>query len=399
MAELVVPDERFSCQSCGRCCTMWTITVDEARVEQLRKHDWGGPDPFLRRRGEGDAYRLRMIDGPRGRRCVFLDESNRCRVHARLGYNAKPEGCKAFPLHAATVAGKTHLRLSFYCPSVCGGEGKRLSEQMGWVKATVKAAGDVARRAPLQLDDELELTSGDLEAIEAALLALLQRREASAADRLAAGSALLDRLARETHARGKSALRPTLQQAESAELTALAAEGRQGGAASRAGPVLSLFLGADCGPSSWARLGHFFGVRLFQIGLGRLRSRLVSARASRGAIRRVRLEGEDALLTRYLVHKLRARRCVSGELTLRAGYNLLVVAYAVANILARLRAATDHRASCSVDDLAAAVQAADLLVVEHTTLYQGSLVGALTDTVLTQDKLCASLLARLGESS
>jgi Fe-S-cluster containining protein len=397
MAELVVPDERFSCQSCGRCCTMWTITVDQAKVEQLRKHDWGVSDPFLRRRGEGDAYRVRMVDGPRGRRCFFLDEDNRCRIHTRLGYTAKPEGCKAFPLHAATVGGKTHVRLSFYCPAACAGEGKRLSEQLGWVKATVKAAGDVTRKAPLKLDEELELTVGDLEAIEDALLELLQRRGASVADRLAAGSALLDRLAHEVHERGKSALRPTLSQAAETELAAIAAEGRQGGSASRAGPVLSLFLGADCGPSSLARIGHFFGVRLFQVGLGRLRSRLVGARASRGAIRSARLDVgiEDALLPRYLVHKLRARRCVSGELTLRAGYNLLAVAYAVANLLARLQAASRHT-SCGLAELAAGIQAADLLVVEHTTLYQGSLVGALTDTVLMQDKLCASLLARLG---
>ena len=32
-----VPDERFTCQSCGRCCTRWTITVDAAKVAQLQE--------------------------------------------------------------------------------------------------------------------------------------------------------------------------------------------------------------------------------------------------------------------------------------------------------------------------------------------------------------------------
>lgn len=175
MAErIIVPDERFSCQSCGRCCTMWTITVDEARAESLRKHDWGTSlDPFVRRRGEtgSDPYRIRMVRG----RCLFLDEERRCRIHGRLGYNAKPEGCKAFPLHVATVGGATLARLSFYCPAVTAGEGKRLAEQMGWVKATVKSAGEVTRKAPLQLHEELEITVSDLEAIEPVLLNVLGR--------------------------------------------------------------------------------------------------------------------------------------------------------------------------------------------------------------------------------
>jgi Fe-S-cluster containining protein len=392
---IIVPDERFSCQSCGRCCTMWTITVDEAKAESLRKHDWKtAVDPFVRRHGDGDPYRTRMVGG----RCFFLDEQRRCRIHDKLGYNAKPEGCKAFPLHVATVGGKTFARLSFYCPAVTAGEGKRLADQMGWVKATIKAAGEVTRQAPLQLTENLEITVADLEAIEALLLALLGRHELSVADRLAAGSALLDRLAVETSARGKSALAPTLRQAEQDGPPALAAEGRAGGSAARAGPLLSLYLGADCAPSSLARLGHFFGVRLFNVGLGRLSSRLIGARSSRRAIRAVTLTspgGGDELLTRYLTHKLRARRTLCGDLPLRSGYNLLVAAYGVCNLLARLRAAAEERAECSEEDIRLAVQAADLLVVEHTTLYQGSVIATLTDSVLAQERLCASILARL----
>jgi hypothetical protein len=104
----------------------------------------------------------------------------------------------------------------------------------------------------------------------------------------------------------------------------------------------------------------------------------------------------DELLTRYLTHKLRARRTLCGELTLRSGYNLLVAAYGVCVLLARLRAAAAGRAECSEEDLRLAVQAADLLVVEHTTLYQGSVIATLTDSVLAQERLCASILARLG---
>ncbi len=391
-----IPEARFSCSSCGRCCTMWTITVDEAKVAQLRKHDWGG-DPFVARRGEGDAFRVRMVGG----RCFFLDEEQRCRIHSTLGYEAKPEGCKAFPLHVARVAGETTLRLSYYCPAACAGEGKRLADQGRWVKATVKTAGDVERKRPLELVPDLELGGRDLDAIEEALGALLETHELALADRLAAGAALLARLTTAVRRGGKGAFAGALREARATAPAALASEGRAGGSASRAGPVLSLFLGQDCAPGAFSRLGHFLGVRAFNLGLARLRSHLLGgARASAGALRRVAFdpplpEGGEALLTRYLTHKLRARRVVSGELTLVAGWNLLCAAYGVIRVLSRLRAAAGGRSACEAADLAAAVQAADLLVVEHTTLYQGTIVGALTDTVLAGEGLCASILARL----
>jgi len=392
-----IPDERFTCQSCGRCCTMWTITVDAAKVEALRKHDWGIPgDPFLPQRGAGDPYRIRMQGG----RCVFLDEEQRCRIHQKLGYAAKPEGCKAFPLHAAQIAGETYLRLSFYCPAVTAGEGKRLVDQNKWLKETVRAAGEIQRKGPLLLDEGIELSPRDLDAIEGALATLLEAEDAPVQDRLAAGAALIARLRAAVGERGKGALLPGLEAARRDGLPALAEQGRSGGSPARAGPVLALFLGQDCAPGGLSRLGHFLGVRLANLGLCRLRSQLVGAKASYRAIRALAFdpplpEAGAALLRRYLLHKLRARRTLTGELTLASGFNLLCAAYGVASVLARLRAAAAGRSACEETDLRVAIQAADLLVVEHTTLYHGTLVGTLTDTVLAQEQLCASLLARL----
>lgn len=392
--EINVPAERYSCQSCGRCCTMWTITVDESRAEQLRRTDWGGGDPFIRRRGEGDEYCIRMVQG----RCFFLDRKNRCRIHNQVGYESKPEGCKAFPLHVTQVAGETHVRLSFYCPAVTAQKGKRLQDQMKWVRKTVKSAGDVARKVPLQLIEDLELTLRDLESIERALVSLLEQQEHSIADGVAAGAGLLARLVQATGKDGKSALAAALRQAQGAGLLALAEEGRTGGSAARAGPVFSLFLGQDCKPGKLARMGHFFGVRLFNVGLSRLTSRMMGAKASRGAVRKVSFdpcESSEALLRRYLLHKLRSRRMLSGELTLVTGYNLLVAAYGIVNLLARLRAASEGRGSTNEEDITRAVQAADLLVVEHTALQTGSVMATLLEGVLAQQDLCASIMARI----
>ena len=208
---------------------MWTITLDEDRAKRLRTHDWSMPDPFIKKRGEGDAYKLRMEKG----RCVFLDENNLCKIHSKVGYDAKPEGCKAFPLHVAEVAGETRVRLSFYCPAVTANQGKRLQDQTRWIRQTVKSAGDVARHVPLTLDEELEITLRDLEKIEEALVTILKQSDQSIDDRLAAGAALLSRIQQATAKKGKAAITETLGKAE---LGSLAQEGRRGGSASRAGP-------------------------------------------------------------------------------------------------------------------------------------------------------------------
>ncbi|MCA9672907.1 MAG: YkgJ family cysteine cluster protein [Myxococcales bacterium] len=370
------------------------MTVDATKVERLRQHDWGD-DPFVALRGEGDEFSIKLVDG----KCFFLDADKRCRIHSELGYEEKPDGCKAFPLRMARVGGEMRARLSFWCPTVSDDEGKPLRDQMRWVRATAKAAGDVDRKEKLTLDDELELTLRDVEAIEAPLLTLLDDESAAHADRLAAAAALLAELSKALEEKGKKALRAELERLAKDGLAALAERGRAGGRAARAGPVLSLFLGADGGRGALSRVGRFFVVRGFNLGVSALRSRVMGgAKASWRQIRAVKLEQSEssaALLTRYLTSKVRSRRYLMGEASVIGGVNLLVAAYAVINVLARLKAASEGRAATSAADVREAVQAADLLVVEHTALYRGPMFTALVETVLADPTLCASVLARL----
>jgi Fe-S-cluster containining protein len=397
------PEARFSCQSCGRCCTMWSVTVDADKVAKLRERDWShvhAGDPFERNRGPGDAFRVKMIDG----RCFFLDEQKLCTIHKELDYDAKPEGCKAFPLHFVEVGGASHGRLSFYCPSVSKGEGKRLRDQQRWLKATRKAAGDVTREAKLTLDDEHELTPRDAEQILTRVTQWMRQEDQTVADRVAAGAGLMLRLCERadeagTAAKARHAISAVIKEAgRDGAYADFVARGRADGFASRAGPLFSLFLGADAKPGKLGRMGHFFGVRGFNLGLSKLRSQVMNAKASRKAIAAVRFDPpttHDALLTRYFRHKLEARRPLVGDASLVGGYNVLVAAYGVINLLTRLSAAAAGRGEADEHDVAAAVQAADLLVVEHTTLRHGPMFGQLVDTILAPPGLCASVLARL----
>lgn len=112
-----VPDgAKFSCESCGRCCTGWTIPVEQAAYDRLQAHDWDG-QPFERFERDGHPYRIRLVDDGR---CFFLDGNRRCRIHSELSYDVKPAACRAFPLAVMEMDGRRYGRLSselLTCPA------------------------------------------------------------------------------------------------------------------------------------------------------------------------------------------------------------------------------------------------------------------------------------------
>lgn len=385
------PRARYSCQSCGRCCTMWSVTVDEEKVKAIREHDWSHIsklDPFEKNRGPGDAYRLRMING----RCFFLDENNLCRIHAEVNYNAKPDGCKAFPLHYVEFGGHSYGRLSFYCPSVTKEEGKWLRDQSRWLKATRKAAGDVKRGEKLTLDGVLEISDKEANELISIMLKWTRDESIPISRALTRISGLLRLISERGEKENEAAIRKSLRQADDNKNHLLYEElGQKEGKASRAGPVFSLFLGADCKNTKLSRFAHFWNIRFFNLGLAKLSSKMMQAKASKGALRQIEFKEND-LLRRYITHKIEARRMLAGDSSLFVGFNTIAAGYAVINLLARLSAVEHHRSSCDDHDIAAAVQAADLLVVEHTTLAHGPMFGHLVDAVLSAQNLFASMV-------
>ncbi|MDF1564311.1 MAG: YkgJ family cysteine cluster protein [Deltaproteobacteria bacterium] len=389
------PEARFTCEGDGRCCTRWSVPVSAEVVERLRAHDWtgvGAGDPFLPVAGSGEPFRLRLVD----ERCFFLDAENRCEIQKRLGHEAKPAACKAFPLQLTSIGGQTHARLSFYCPTVCADRGKRLSEQQRWLKTVERSAEVHPRCAPLRLSPDIEIGLRDQGEVDRELARRLGETGASMADRLATCVGLLQ-VIQSQHSEGGIAVAMGLKRASAMESGELARLGREGGEAPRAGPVLSLFLASDCLPGPWAKAGHFFGVRFFGLGLSKLRSRAMGAKASRGRIAAVTFapgEEGDALLTRYFIAKLVGRRHLADQLDLLRGFNLLVVAYGMIVLLARLKAASEGQPGVRQSDLLAAVQATELLVLEHTAIHRTSSFSHLLEKILDEPTLCSSMLAR-----
>jgi Fe-S-cluster containining protein len=387
-----LPDgARFTCQGCGRCCQGWAVPVDHATVDRLRRHDWGG-DPFERTRGSGEPFRIKLVDG----RCFFLDENNRCRIHTAISYDAKPPACRTFPLNVLEVGDKRYARLTFWCPTVVANSGKPLEHQLHWVKETGRHADQ--RTAPLQIDEQTAISPRDFECVHRALRRLVLDSSVPLSDRLGAVSALLRRLQAPGAEHRPRALGDLLSRAEAEGAAALAREARLNGHASGGRRVLTLYLTHDRRSGRLALLGRVVSVVLFRAGLGRLHSRAVGAAATWRQLRRVTFRpagASDELLTRYFCSKLDGRRYVGGDVTVVAGVNLLVAAYGVIAVLARMRAVSNGRSECNDEDVRAAVGAADLLVVEHPAPYEDGLRKRLATVALGSTNLAGDLLACL----
>lgn len=99
-----LPEARFSCRGCGRCCQGFSFGPVEPQVIQglqdagIEQH-WSpaAEGPWFHEHpgpGEQPIYSLAHRDG----HCVFLREDKLCAVHALLGESAKPWFCREYPI-------------------------------------------------------------------------------------------------------------------------------------------------------------------------------------------------------------------------------------------------------------------------------------------------------------
>ncbi len=124
--KLNVPDRRYDCIDCGRCCRDWHVELSPSEVERLRNLSWKSADlPDTRTvRMRGKTFIAHRDDGS----CIYHDvQKNRCMIHAEFGYAAKALGCRLYPFNlAADGAGCVSVAGRFDCPAIRKNEGKPL---------------------------------------------------------------------------------------------------------------------------------------------------------------------------------------------------------------------------------------------------------------------------------
>lgn len=133
-----IPDQRWSCHSCSDCCRTLVVHLFEDECERIDSQGWAeklGVAPYVR------AGRNRALNKRADGACVFLDEGNRCKIHAEYGEGAKPLACRIFPFSVRPMGNGWQASLRFDCPSVVASKGQPIGQHRSWLTDLVKKLG------------------------------------------------------------------------------------------------------------------------------------------------------------------------------------------------------------------------------------------------------------------
>ena len=91
--------------------------------------------------------RHRLNSRPDGS-CVFLNEQDRCRIHEKFGYDAKPLPCRLFPFVLVPAGDHWRVGLRYACPSAAASKGRALPEHQPALAAFAAALAEREKLTP-----------------------------------------------------------------------------------------------------------------------------------------------------------------------------------------------------------------------------------------------------------
>jgi len=157
-----IPDQRWSCHSCTRCCRELVGDLREEDRRRLDEQQWEsrlGVAPYLRVRNKWALNK--WPDG----RCVFLQDDGLCRIHVELGFDAKPFSCRIYPFTIVKAEGQWLTAWRFDCPSMARSQGadmaSHISEEMP-ARGGARHQEVLLRRARPAAPEELHALLGAL---------------------------------------------------------------------------------------------------------------------------------------------------------------------------------------------------------------------------------------------
>ena len=120
MELLVLPDGKFTCSCCARCCYDWHVELLDEEIVRVSSLPWPAGDEMHGKRATllhaGKTYLAKRDDAS----CVFLNRTNGlCRIHEKFGTDSKPLGCKLYPFQIVpTTKNEATVTARFDCPRV-----------------------------------------------------------------------------------------------------------------------------------------------------------------------------------------------------------------------------------------------------------------------------------------
>ena len=164
------PGRNFECSQCARCCRGWRIHVDPQTAQSLQS------TPFRKQLEVKEGRTFARKDAQEN--CSFLTPQQLCQLHAELGAEAKPGGCRQFPFRLTRTPDGVFAGTSFSCPSIQANQGRPLATYQSELEAlaeTLPLWGETGLRVcqSVQLDwsdyRRLEAHILDGESLEAGL--------------------------------------------------------------------------------------------------------------------------------------------------------------------------------------------------------------------------------------
>lgn len=183
--QVIEPDAKFSCGSCGHCCDQpWRTAIEADKVATLDRHDFSkypqlAGKKFYRPAADGRPGYFDLAKGE-GTKCIFLDTDRLCIIHKELGAEAKPAMCRQFPLLSSRTWVDERVSLNYACPAVQRNDGATLTSQSDDIAQVVPLSGK-----PVQADARITLMGRvtiSLTENDALLDAMAQRFDPSRSD-------------------------------------------------------------------------------------------------------------------------------------------------------------------------------------------------------------------------
>lgn len=178
----VIANQRWSCHSCGNCCRTLVGHLFDVERERIDEQGWEkdlGMVPYVR---VGRSWMLnKRPDGA----CVFLDDNNRCKIHAKYGEAAKPLACRIFPFSVRPLARGWQVSFRFDCPSAASSMGQPLQHHRGLLQELVQQLDQAVHgTGSVQLQRGVVATVEEAEMVTARFAALIARARGSLKSRV-----------------------------------------------------------------------------------------------------------------------------------------------------------------------------------------------------------------------
>ena len=130
--------QNWDCHGCTDCCREYRVQITADEKTRIESQGWEN-DPAMKGvklvAWDGGwfagGYRLnQQADGA----CVFLDPKGGCRIHAKLGSDAKPLACRVYPFVLVPSGDHWRAGLRFACPSVANDLGRPISAHQSEIR-------------------------------------------------------------------------------------------------------------------------------------------------------------------------------------------------------------------------------------------------------------------------